>query len=74
MAEPTLKISDARDSLDGSSHDDQGIVMNARANIVPSDQNGIAFSRSAAQVLNVVYLTPRAQTGWLLPARRQWHH
>ncbi|HEX2237106.1 MAG TPA: hypothetical protein VHJ19_01815 [Gammaproteobacteria bacterium] len=32
-----------------------------QANIVPSDQNGIAFSCGAAQVLNVFYLTPHAR-------------
>jgi hypothetical protein len=61
VVEPTLKISDARNSLDRSSDHDQGIVMNGRANIVPSDENGIAFSCSAAQALNVVYLTPHAR-------------
>jgi hypothetical protein len=50
-----------RDSLDVSSDHDQGIVMNGRANIVPSDLNGIAFSCGAAQVLNVIYLTPHAR-------------
>ena len=52
------KISAARDSLDGTSDLDQGIGSNMHTNIVPTDANGIAFSRSAAQVLNVVYLTP----------------
>lgn len=54
------KISDARDSLDGSSDLDQGVSRgNDIANIVPADQNGVAFSRSAGQVLNVVYLNPK---------------
>ncbi|MDQ6754711.1 MAG: ferritin-like domain-containing protein, partial [Actinomycetota bacterium] len=38
------KISDARDSLDGSSDDDQGIGTADKANIVPTDDNGLAFS------------------------------
>ena len=51
------KISDARDGLDGGGDDDQGIVdAKGRANIVPTDANGIAFSRSAGSVLNIVYL------------------
>ncbi|GLZ55974.1 hypothetical protein Acsp07_55910 [Actinomycetospora sp. NBRC 106378] len=57
------KISDARDSLDGSSDLDQGVVNpDGKANIVPADKNSIAFSRSAGQVLNVVYLTPKKAT------------
>jgi hypothetical protein len=62
------KISHARDSLDGTSSLDQGIGWPKRANLVPTDQNGIAFSRSAAQVLNVVYLTPkRVKEGGFFP-------
>jgi hypothetical protein len=62
------KISHARDSLDGTSSLDQGIGWPKRANLVPTDQNGIAFSRSAAQVLNVVYLTPkRVREGGFFP-------
>lgn len=56
-------ISDARDSLDGGSDVDQGIVGTAdMSNIVPLDADGIAFSRSPGAVLNIVYLTPE-ETG-----------
>jgi hypothetical protein len=79
MATPTIvtnagKISDARDSLDGPSDDDQGIAMTgagatAMSNIVPLDANGLAFSRSAAQVLNVVYLNKTAvSSGGFFPS------
>ncbi len=56
----TNAISDARDSLDGSSDLDQGTYINKRANTVPADKNSIAFSRTTGQVLNVVYLTPKS--------------
>ena len=63
LAAPAGKISDARDSLDGRDDIDQGIVdRNGKANIVPTDGNGLAFSRSAADVLNIVYLTPKKAT------------
>ena len=54
------KISDARDSLDGSTDDDQGLGDATNSNIVPLDPMGIAFSRTTGQVLNIVYLTKAA--------------
>ncbi|QXT34282.1 ferritin-like domain-containing protein [Sphingomonas sanguinis] len=68
------QISDARDSLDGSTDLDQGIArstINGQlvSNIVPLDSSGIAFSRSPAQVLNIVYLNKAAATlGGFFPA------
>ena len=64
------KISDARDSLDGTSDLDQGIspIGNA-SNIVPTDANGLAYSRTTGQVLNIAYLTKMAVTrGGFFPA------
>ncbi|QYF85943.1 ferritin-like domain-containing protein [Brevundimonas sp. PAMC22021] len=75
LATPSLRtganaISDARDSLDGSSRLDQGITGDrglpadtAASNIFPGDANAIAFSRTTGQVLNIVYLTAAVATG-----------
>ncbi|MDN5760517.1 MAG: ferritin-like domain-containing protein [Tomitella sp.] len=65
----TNAISDARDSLDAPSDVDQGILNDdGTANIVPTDENGIAFSRSADNVLNIVYLTrEKAASGGFFP-------
>lgn len=67
-------ISNARDSLDGSSDLDQGISPTgsgnaAATNILPSDANGLAFSRTPGQGLNIVYLkTGVATSGGFFPA------
>jgi hypothetical protein len=52
------KIAGIRDAVDGPQLTEQGIIMNGTANIVPTDANGIALSRQAANVLNVVYANP----------------
>jgi hypothetical protein len=50
-------ISNARDSLDNNADDDQGISpIGDMSNIAPLDANGIAYSRTPADVLNIVYL------------------
>ena len=63
------KISDARDSLDGSADKDQGISpKDGASNIVPTDSDGIAYSRTTGEVLNIVYLTKlAAQKGGFFP-------
>jgi len=58
----TVAISDARDSLDGEADIDQGLELDGAPNIVPADENAIAFSRSTGQVLNIVYLNPASVT------------
>jgi hypothetical protein len=68
------QISDARDSLDGTVTNsatgvigdiDQGITGTdpTVSNIVPTDANGLAYSRSVAQVHNIAYLTNTAKIG-----------
>ena len=69
LVDATEAISTARDSLDGPTDLDQGVRNvsdpsgQPTSNIVPLDQNGIAFSRSPGQVLNIVYLNRAQVTG-----------
>ncbi|WP_152364961.1 ferritin-like domain-containing protein [Microlunatus speluncae] len=64
------KLSDARDALSGSVDNDQGVEdSDGDANIVPADENGVAYSRSAGDVLNIVYLNPaKVSKGGFYPA------
>ncbi|GBF07174.1 twin-arginine translocation pathway signal [Deinococcus aerius] len=70
-------ISDLRDSVDGDTDDDQGIVASLQtglpyvrasaSNIVAADANAIAFSRTPRQVGNIVFLSPGATKGGFFP-------
>ncbi len=66
----TESISAFRDALDTSGDSDQGVIGTADAsNIVPADANGLAFSRTAGQVLNIVYANSSVATmGGFFPA------
>jgi hypothetical protein len=61
------KISDLRDAVDGSDDRDQGLIVDGKANLVPTDSNGLAYSRSTRQVLNIVYLGVDAEKGGFFP-------
>jgi hypothetical protein len=51
----------ARATLNGDPTIEQGVVVDGRANFVPSDERGIVFSRTPQQVLQIAYLT--SETG-----------
>ena len=58
-------ISNACDSVDNPFENDQGISPvsingGPASNIVPSDDNGIVFRRTAGDVLNIAYLNAGA--------------
>ena len=55
-------ISNARNSLNGSIGNDQGITgaTAGESNIVPVDANGLVYNRTTGEVLNIVYLSPAA--------------
>jgi hypothetical protein len=59
------KISALRGTLGGGK--DQGVILGGKANIVPTDSNGIAFARTARQVLNIVYGAKGASKGLFFP-------
>jgi hypothetical protein len=63
------QISDLRDAVDGADDLDQGVMIKGKANLVPTDTNGLAFSRSAAQVLAIVYLGGAANNFGFFPDR-----
>lgn len=69
-------ISNLRDAVDGTDDRDQGLtatgnpgVLARNANIVPTDANGIAFSRTPRQIANIVLLdtTGKAAKGGFFP-------
>jgi hypothetical protein len=63
-------ISNARDALDNSIDDDQGVApMGQVSNIAPLDSNGLAFGRTYGDVLNIQFLNKDAVTqGGFFPA------
>ncbi len=62
------KISDLRDSLDGVSDKDQGVIFDGMPNITPVDANSIVFGRTPKKVKNIVYGARNATKGLFFPA------
>jgi Ferritin-like domain len=62
-------ISKLRNTLsdEGGGVTDQGILINGKPNLVPTDSNSLAFSRSTRQVLNIVYGAIGASKGLFFP-------
>lgn len=61
-------ISNLRDAVDNAVDDDQGIGTATAINIVPTDANGLVYSRTPGDVLNIVYLTSaEARKGGFFP-------
>ncbi|WP_309571812.1 ferritin-like domain-containing protein [Deinococcus sp.] len=56
-------ISNLRDAVDGSDDRDQGIIDGTKSNIIPTDANGIAYSRTPRQVANIVFLDTTGKAG-----------
>jgi len=57
------KLSAIRNAVSGPADDDQDLGTKEEANLVPTDEYGRTFGRSAAEILNIVYLDSQAGAG-----------
>lgn len=64
-AQQTVDISAVRAAVSGVG--DEGVVVNGAVNIVDADSNSIAYARTPAEVLDIVYLGSSATPGGFFP-------
>jgi hypothetical protein len=73
LAASANKISALRNQLSAEAGNpavtDQGITINGKVNLVPTDSNGIAFERTTAEVLNIVYAGGKKNDFGFFPSR-----
>jgi ferritin-like protein len=75
LRQPAALISSLRDKLDDPTRNmDQGIIntpttRDKKANLVPTDMNGLAFSRTTDEVLNIVYAGGQSGNFGFFPSR-----
>lgn len=62
MMSPDGTTGTAGDRDQGIGGTNIGVLATAQSNIVPTDPNGVAYSRSPADVLNIVFLNPASVT------------
>ena len=71
VAEVISAISNLRDTADGQGESDEGIVTTRNgvetANLVPTNNNGLVFTRDPQQVLDIVTLGQGANGGGFFP-------
>jgi hypothetical protein len=73
LADQANKISALRNQLSAAAGNpavtDQGITLSGKANLVPADSNAIAFARTTAEVLNIVYAGGKKNDFGFFPSR-----